>query len=42
MQQLKLLQAMKIKNPNLKAMALLQIASDAEDSRNLLMQSHPK
>ena len=37
--QQKLLQAMKIKNPNLKAMALLQIASDAEDSRNLLMQS---
>ena len=37
--QQKLLQAMEIKNPNLKAMALLQIASDAEDSRNLLMQS---
>lgn len=35
----KLLQAMQIKNPELKAMALLQIASDAEDSRNLLMQS---
>ena len=30
---------MEIKNPELKAMALLQIASDAEDSRNLLMQS---
>ena len=37
--QQKLLQAMQIKNPQLKAMALLQIASDAEDSRNLLMQS---
>ncbi len=37
--QQKLLQAMEIKNPELKAMALLQIASDAEDSRNLLMQS---
>ncbi len=37
--QQKLLQAMEIKNPQLKAMALLQIASDAEDSRNLLMQS---
>lgn len=37
--QQKLLQAMEIKNPKLKAMALLQIASDAEDSRNLLMQS---
>lgn len=37
--QQKLLQAMKIKNPELKAMALLRIASDAEDSRNLLMQS---
>lgn len=37
--QQKLLQAMQIKNPELKAMALLQIASDAEDSRNLLMQS---
>ena len=30
---------MEMKNPELKAMALLQIASDAEDSRNLLMQS---
>lgn len=37
--QQKLLQAMQIKNPELKAMALLRIASDAEDSRNLLMQS---
>lgn len=37
--QQKLLQAMQIKNPQLKSMALLQIASDAEDSRNLLMQS---
>lgn len=37
--QQKLLQAMEIKSPELKAMALLQIASDAEDSRNLLMQS---
>ena len=37
--QQKLLQAMQIKNPELKAMALMQIASDAEDSRNLLMQS---
>lgn len=37
--QQKLLQAMEIKNPNLKCQALLQIASDAEDSRNLLMLS---
>lgn len=37
--QQKLLQAMAMKNPELKAMALLRIASDAEDSRNLLMQS---
>ena len=37
--QQKLLQDMEMKNPELKAMALLQIASDAEDSRNLLMQS---
>lgn len=37
--QQKLLQAMTIKNPELKAMALLRIAYDAEDSRNLLMQS---
>lgn len=37
--QQKLLQAMALKNPQLKAMALLRIASDAEDSRNLLMKS---
>jgi len=37
--QQKLLQAMQIKNPELKTFALLRIASDAEDSRNLLMQS---
>ena len=37
--QQKLIQALTIKNPELKAMALLRIASDAEDSRNLLMQS---
>lgn len=37
--QQKLLQAMAIRNPELKTMALLRIASDAEDSRNLLMQS---
>ncbi|MEN8908054.1 MAG: hypothetical protein ABF289_19040 [Clostridiales bacterium] len=37
--QQKLLQAIKLRNPELKAMALLRIASDAEDSRNLLMQS---
>ncbi len=37
--QQKLLQAMKLRNPELKAMALLRITSDAEDSRNLLMQS---
>lgn len=37
--QQKLLQAMTIKNPELKALALLRIAYDAEDSRNLLMQS---
>ena len=37
--QQKLLQAIKIKNPELKATALLQIALDAEDSRNLLMLS---
>lgn len=35
----KLLQAMTIRNPELKAMALLRVATDAEDSRNLLMQS---
>lgn len=37
--QQKLIQAMEIKNPELRAMALMQIASDAEDSRNLLMLS---
>lgn len=37
--QQKLLQAMTIQNPRLKALSLMQIASDAEDSRNLLMQS---
>ncbi len=37
--QQKLLQAINIKNPELKAMALMRIALDAEDSRNLLMQS---
>ena len=37
--QQKLLQAMAIINPQLKAMALLQLVSDAEDSRNLLMLS---
>ena len=37
--QQKLLQAAQIKNPELKAMALMRIVSDAEDSRNLLMQS---
>ena len=37
--QQKLLQAMQIKNSELKAMALMRIASDAEDSRNMLMQS---
>lgn len=37
--QQKLLQAMAIKNPQLRSMALLRIVSDAEDSRNLLMQS---
>lgn len=37
--QQKLLQAMTIKNPTLKATALLQTAFSAEDSRNLLMQS---
>ena len=37
--QQKLLQAMQIRNPELKTMALIRIASDAEDSRNLLMQS---
>lgn len=37
--QQKLLQAMVIKNPELKSRALLRIVFDAEDSRNLLMQS---
>ena len=37
--QQKLLQAMEIKNPELKAMALMQLAASAEDSRNLLMLS---
>lgn len=37
--QQKLLQALEINNPELKAMALLRISLDAEDSRNLLMQS---
>lgn len=37
--QQKLIQAMEIKNPQLKAMALMQLAVSAEDSRNLLMLS---
>lgn len=37
--QQKLIQAMEIKNPELRAMALIQLASAAEDSRNLLMLS---
>lgn len=37
--QQKLLQAMLINKPELRSMALLRITSDAEDSRNLLMQS---
>lgn len=37
--QQKLLQAMSMKTPELKTMALLRVASDAEDSRNLLMLS---
>ena len=37
--QQKLLQAMEIKNPQLRMMALLGVASDAEDSRNFLMRS---
>lgn len=37
--QQKLFQVMEIKNPELKSMALMRIALDAEDSRNLLMQS---
>lgn len=35
----KLLQAITMENPELRKMALLRIAFDAEDSRNLLMQS---
>lgn len=37
--QQRLLQAMAIQRPRLKELALLQIVSDAENSRNLLMQS---
>lgn len=37
--QQKLLQAMEIKNPKLKLIALLNLTSSAEESRNLLMQS---
>ena len=37
--QQKFLQAMKVRNPELRQMALLRITSDAEDSRNLLMLS---
>lgn len=37
--QQKLLQAIAIQNPRLKEMALMKLVSDAEDSRNLLMQS---
>jgi len=37
--QQKLLQAMEIKNPELRSIALLRLTSDAEDSRNLLMLS---
>lgn len=37
--QQKLLQAREIKNPELRAMALMRLTSDAEDSRNLLMLS---
>ena len=37
--QQKLLQAMEIKNPELKAMALIQLTASAEESRNLLMLS---
>lgn len=37
--QQKLIQVMKIRDPQLKQMALMQIVSDAEDSRNLLMLS---
>ena len=37
--QQKLIQASAIQNPRLKEMALMQLVSDAENSRNLLMQS---
>ena len=37
--QQKLIQATAIRNPELKNMALLRLVADAEDSRNLLMQS---
>lgn len=37
--QQKLLQAMAIKNPELRSMALMQLAASTEDSRNLLMLS---
>ena len=37
--QQKILQASVLKDPNIKTMALLKIASDAEDSRNMLMLS---
>lgn len=37
--QQKLFQAMEIKNPELKEIALMQLVSSAEDSRNLLMLS---
>lgn len=40
--QQKFLQAIEIKSPKLKAIALLQLASAAEDSRNLLMLSQKK
>jgi hypothetical protein len=37
--QQKLLQAMQIHNPQIRSQALLMLVFDAEDSRNLLMQS---
>lgn len=37
--QQKFLQAMEIRNPEIRSMALIKISHDAEDSRNLLMQS---
>ncbi len=37
--QQKFLQAMEIRNPDLKAVSLMQLAASAEDSRNLLMLS---